>query len=785
MKDNYQFPEKIVIMTGKGKDSDIYDAALFLKEEIAYRSGVDILMTECGAEECCAIVLKREDSLKKEEFSLIRSEKEITVSASEKRGFLYGTSWILRHMYLKDGKVGFSEGLKDVRILPSYVMRGHQLGYRDKQNTCPAWTEKEYERYIRDLLIFGSNAIEILPPRTDDNLYSCHFKRDPLKMMIQLSQIIHSYGMEVHVWYPYLNSTIEGETFQKEMEERDLIFRKVPYIDGLLIPAGDPGELPPKEMIKAAESTAALLHAYHPEAKVWMAPQSFAPREGWYDDFYEECAKEPEWLYGVCFAPWEKDSIQEMYEKLPGKYKDTIRNYPDITHNIGSQFEVPDWDEAFAYTLGREAYNARPYAFQKIHEYHKGYVMGSITYSEGIHDDVNKMVWGNMDYLEDERVEEAVKDYVRLFIDPDWTEELADIILRLEDSWKGRILENKNIVCLYEEMMALENKIDQKTRKNFRYQLLLLRVLGDYQTQLRYAHDQALEKEVYQIMEDENKSFEEIIEQVQGILRKTYTEPVGVKERFKLQRLSDELYASCKIQLTTTRHKGQFLERGAWLDTLNMALNDSQWINASLNRMKEQPWSEEEKKAAIRCMVKRCDPGKGGQYLNLGSREGFAHVRKNCSFEEDPCFIKSPLMAHSSHLLSIMYQSIGWYDEVPLSVKWAHGARTLYGTPLVVETEGLDPDEKYELMVTYQDMVWNEHYNLKCYAGEELVHTEVNIEDEIEKGTPTFVYDLPEKAYRDGKLMLTWKTYQPEGGCTVCEIWIRPKSRKGAQPPQK
>ena len=52
-----------------------------------------------------------------------------------------------------------------------------------------------------------------------------------------------------------------------------------------------------------------------------------------------------------------------MYEQLPEKYKGTIRNYPDITHNVSSQFEVPGWDEAFAYTLGRESYNARPYAF--------------------------------------------------------------------------------------------------------------------------------------------------------------------------------------------------------------------------------------------------------------------------------------------------------------------------------------------------------------------------------------------------------------------------------------
>lgn len=60
--------------------------------------------------------------------------------------------------------------------------------------------------------------------------------------------------MDVHVWYPYLSLSIEGDTFKKEMAEREKIFKAVPYIDGLLIPAGDPGDLPPKEMFQAGKS---------------------------------------------------------------------------------------------------------------------------------------------------------------------------------------------------------------------------------------------------------------------------------------------------------------------------------------------------------------------------------------------------------------------------------------------------------------------------------------------------------------------------------------------------
>ena len=166
----------------------------------------------------------------------------------------------------------------------------------------------------------------------------------------------------------------------------------------MMIPAGDPGELTPQEFFPVVTEHAKILHKYHPNAKIWIAPQSFAPEPGWLETFYQEVAKEPDWLYGICFAPWEKDTLEELREHLPPVYRDRIRHYPDITHNTGCQFEVPQWDRAFALTLGREGNNTRPKAMKHIHNLHAPLTVGSLTYSEGIHDDVNKMVWGDQDF---------------------------------------------------------------------------------------------------------------------------------------------------------------------------------------------------------------------------------------------------------------------------------------------------------------------------------------------------------------------------------------------------
>ena len=58
---------------------------------------------------------------------------------------------------------------------PKYPLRGHQLGYRPKTNSYDAWDLPQWERYIRELALFGTNAIELIPPRSDDDADSPHF----------------------------------------------------------------------------------------------------------------------------------------------------------------------------------------------------------------------------------------------------------------------------------------------------------------------------------------------------------------------------------------------------------------------------------------------------------------------------------------------------------------------------------------------------------------------------------------------------------------------------------
>ena len=88
---------------------------------------------------------------------------------------------------------------------PRYPLRGHQLGYRPKTNSYDAWDLAQWERYIRELAVFGTNAIELIPPRSDDAADSPHFPLPPLEMMAGMSRICADYGLDVWIWYPAMD----------------------------------------------------------------------------------------------------------------------------------------------------------------------------------------------------------------------------------------------------------------------------------------------------------------------------------------------------------------------------------------------------------------------------------------------------------------------------------------------------------------------------------------------------------------------------------------------------
>ncbi len=127
------------------------------------------------------------------------------LSATMPAACFSASAGLLRELRMAPGHVALPESL-NLASAPKYPLRGHQLGYRPKTNSYDAWDLAQWDRYIRDLAIFGTNAIELIPPRSDDAADSPHFPLPPLEMMAGMSQICADYGLDVWIWYPAMDA---------------------------------------------------------------------------------------------------------------------------------------------------------------------------------------------------------------------------------------------------------------------------------------------------------------------------------------------------------------------------------------------------------------------------------------------------------------------------------------------------------------------------------------------------------------------------------------------------
>src|SRR6185369_17509906 len=90
----------------------------------------------------------------------------VMLAGNDRRGTLFAAGALLRNLRMGRDSLEVADDLK-IATAPKYPLRGHQLGYRPKTNSYDAWNVAQWEQYIRDLAVWGSNAIELIPPRSD------------------------------------------------------------------------------------------------------------------------------------------------------------------------------------------------------------------------------------------------------------------------------------------------------------------------------------------------------------------------------------------------------------------------------------------------------------------------------------------------------------------------------------------------------------------------------------------------------------------------------------------
>jgi len=683
------------------------------------------------------------------------SEGLVVIAGNDARGVLFGVGRLLRELRMNRDRVLIPRDFH-VETAPRFPLRGHQLGYRPKTNSYDGWDLDQWEQYIRDLAVFGTNAIELIPPKSDDDPDSPHFPRPQREMMIGMSRLADEYGLDVWVWYPTEDDLdyADPKVLASALREWGDIFEALPRIDAVFVPGGDPGNSPPGPLMTLLEKQAESLRKRHPKAQMWVSPQGFNQER--VDEFLRILRDEPSWLTGIVHGPQVRLSARELRAAVPSRYP--IRLYPDITHSLDCQYPVPDWDVAFGLTEGREPINPRPLAQASIFRADQDQAVGFITYSEGCNDDVNKCVWSGLGWDPDALVIDLVRQYSRYFLGDSHAEGFAQGLLALEKNWQGPLLTNPGVETTLRQFQDLERAVGPRELLNWRFQQALYRAYYDAYVRDRLIHETDLETQVYATLRRADKlgSLTAMAE-AESILQKAATQPVSADRRARVFELAEALYQSIRMQLSVPRYKAAAVRRGANLDAIDTPLNDRAWLMSRFSALRKLE-REKERLQGIATILGHTDPGPGGFYDAPGDPSRRLHLILGPGFERDPDFRLSPRITFGSR------------PDWPLA--WCRYAQSLYDAPLEMRYDHLDPHASYRVRVIYPADSFPTPIRIRFDADGKPLHPPMAKPDPVRP----LEFDIPAELTADGSLTLRWSQEPGRGGsgrgCQIAEVWL-------------
>jgi len=756
----------IVIRPGELPEAE-HSAAVVLVEEFEKRTGIHLETTDSWPESKTVIAISAKSAVpewgRDLPHAISRESEEdprgadgfrLTVDAGNRvvwllgadpRGTLYAVGALLRKLDWSPGVAALPAAL-DETIWPAYPIRGHQLGYRAQANSYDAWTIEQYDQYIRELTFFGINSVENIP--FEDSRPTPVMKVDRREMNHAMSRICKRYGLDYWVWTPADYDLKDMAARTKALDDHEAFYRECETLTAVFFPGGDPGDNPADLVIPFLADIGARLLPVHPKARVWLSLQHFNREEiGYVIDYIK--TEKPDWLGGLIAGP-SAPPVPFTRNILPREIP--YRLYPDITHNKICQYPVPWWDQAYALTLGREAINPRPSHYAYIHNWFAPYSNGFITYSDGVHDDVNKTIYSGLGWDPTADIHEIMEDYCRVFFDPRVARRAADGIFALEKNWEGPLKDNGAVEGTLLQWQALEQEMPQ-LKDNWRWQMNLVRAYFDAYTRHRLLNETKLEQEAYAVLEQwRDRTANEVMKEAMAVLNRAVEEPVSPELRERIVALCEDLYQSIGLQTSVEKYHAIGAERGAFLDFIDYPLNNRWWLEDEFKKIAQLP--ESKRTMPLIKIMEWSNPSCGSFYDDIGNPANSPHVKRSRFVFTEP--------GEEAHPEPILW----WWDNGMSRERLSWQVTMNY--PEAVVYEGLEPGWKYTIRCSgYGKFL----LRIDGEAVYELPAKEVKM-GEVQE------FPVPKRFLEDRKLVLTWDPPTDEGHLNwrqhsrLAEVWL-------------
>ena len=609
-------------------------AGEILTEEIAKRTSLQLKSADSWSNEtviACALSGDKDlygealpnhtgsdlPEFKKEGYRLyheVRNSKNILwIIGADPRGILYGIGKLLATSITNDKQILLTANT-DIASSPEFSLRGHQFGYRNTANSWDSWTIEQFDQHFREQILFGANSFENTPFQEKAPSVLMKYPRE--EMNITLSKICEKYDADYWIWTPADIDLKDKKLRQAELNKHRVLYQQVPRLDGVFFPGGDPGENHPADVMSFLEELASELKRYHPNAGLWISLQGFdEAKVNYFFNYLDE--KNPDWLTGLVNGP-SSPPIDIERKRLPKKYK--LRHYADVTHSVRCSYPVKKWDQAFALTLGRECTNPQPLYYASVHNQYAANTNGFISYSDGVHDDVNKVTWSQMGWNTKNDVKNVMTEYCNFFFGSSVAKDAADGILALEQNWVGPIANNDNIAKTLAHWKKLESENPQLA-PNWRWQQLVMRAYYDAYIQERNSYEKNLEVQANTLLANAGTiGADKAMDEALSVVQKADKEFVAQDLKQKAVQYLDDLFQSVGLQTSVEKYHASAAQRGCVLDFIDYPLNNRWWLEDEFKKIRALK-TEEEKLAKLDLIRTYETPGEGSFYDNISSSD--------------------------------------------------------------------------------------------------------------------------------------------------------------------
>jgi len=485
-------------------NSSMRNTARILERQVAQRCGAKVTTSGASA---LTLEFSIEPGFGAEGFRIADGPTgTIRVIGNDERGLLYGVGKLLRSSRFDHG--GFTPGTWRGQSVPEGQFRAIYLAshFRNFYEGAPA---AEAQAYLEDLALWGFNTVIVHFPQFQFRDFTDPGARKLLDQLRGLFRAAKAAGMEVglveasnqgfastpreFLAQPVLDDwgrrgTLGVNLCPAKPSARQLLLKNWaalldqfsdtgldwvvswPYDEG---GCGCPQCWPwgVRGHVELSKAVSQLARRKYPRCRFVLSTWLYdSPPAGEWTGLARVLAEDKGWVDYLMADAHEDYPRYPLDNPVPGGLP--LLNFPEI-----SMWGRSPW--------GGFGATPMPARFQRLWNQVKGKVRGGMPYSEGIYEDINKVICGQFYWAKDRPALDTVREYISFEFSPDVVEDVVRAVNLLEDT---HVKLSEKSLKVRELLQRAEARLTPQARKSWRWRILYLRSVVDAE---RYANGEA------------------------------------------------------------------------------------------------------------------------------------------------------------------------------------------------------------------------------------------------------------------------------------------------------